>query len=264
MTNLIKKIAKPLFDELPITYFAMATVHADGSYQTLCSDTKWAKHYFQHGYQNLELNFALLDEMNIEYFRWSSLCRFRDDPLFTNLLADLNQFGYVDGMTILHKGPELYDVYSFAVADLNHFKKVSRSVHALKQFILYFKEQLFKNEKLLNAYQQRHIIDIAESKNISDVHGYSFDMPIARIHFAAGHVEHYLTRREFDCMHYLLKGMSAKLIADTLNISIKTIEEYIANIKRKLNIRSTSELITLLSENSFINLLRDKYYPEQG
>jgi DNA-binding CsgD family transcriptional regulator len=52
-----------------------------------------------------------------------------------------------------------------------------------------------------------------------------------------------LTNRESECLFFVLRGKSAKEIAYILNISIKTVEGYIAQIKIKLNCYSKSSLI---------------------
>jgi len=52
-----------------------------------------------------------------------------------------------------------------------------------------------------------------------------------------------LTTRQIDCLYYLALGMTAKLIANKLNISSRTVEHYIETIKTKLNCYNRSELI---------------------
>jgi len=59
-----------------------------------------------------------------------------------------------------------------------------------------------------------------------------------------------LSKRELQCIQYLVKGASAKDIAFTLGLSYRTVEIYIQNIKNKLNVRKTTEIIALaLMEN---------------
>lgn len=52
-----------------------------------------------------------------------------------------------------------------------------------------------------------------------------------------------LTNRQLDCLHCLVRGMTMKQIGKTLNLSPKTVEHYLYNIRTKLHCFSRSELI---------------------
>ena len=54
---------------------------------------------------------------------------------------------------------------------------------------------------------------------------------------------HNLTQRQFECLLYLVKGMTVKQIATTLELSPKTVEHYLEAVKGKLNCFSRAELI---------------------
>ena len=45
----------------------------------------------------------------------------------------------------------------------------------------------------------------------------------------------YLTEREFECVGYLTRGKTAEEMSIILNISKRTVETHIQNIKRKMN-----------------------------
>ncbi len=53
----------------------------------------------------------------------------------------------------------------------------------------------------------------------------------------------YLSKRESECLRLTVRGKSAKQIAIELEISRRTVEEYLNNIKLKLGVFSKSELI---------------------
>jgi DNA-binding CsgD family transcriptional regulator len=53
-----------------------------------------------------------------------------------------------------------------------------------------------------------------------------------------------LTPREFQCLKYLMQGYSAKQTAQVLNISPRTIECYLKNIKEKAECRTQLELLS--------------------
>lgn len=61
----------------------------------------------------------------------------------------------------------------------------------------------------------------------------------------------YFTRRETECMICLIEGKTFKVIASALKISIRTVEYYIKNMKKKVNCRTRYELIDLIRASEF-------------
>ena len=62
---------------------------------------------------------------------------------------------------------------------------------------------------------------------------------------------HSLSQREAEVVEQIKKGYSSKEIAETLNISRKTIEVHRYNIMKKLNIRNVASLINYVNEQQF-------------
>lgn len=61
--------------------------------------------------------------------------------------------------------------------------------------------------------------------------------------------EESLTARERQVLEQIAKGASNKSIAETLDLSVRTVETHCLNIKRKLDIEGRSELIKFALEN---------------
>jgi DNA-binding NarL/FixJ family response regulator len=55
-----------------------------------------------------------------------------------------------------------------------------------------------------------------------------------------------LTEREKEILHLLIKGLSYKIIASSIFISIETLNSHVKNVYRKLNVHSRSELASRL------------------
>lgn len=71
---------------------------------------------------------------------------------------------------------------------------------------------------------------------------------IEHFSFLASIYGYQFTRRELECVPLLLKCLSSKQIAEQLQISFRTVEVYIENLKRKTGTHNKNELVSHLSE----------------
>lgn len=60
-----------------------------------------------------------------------------------------------------------------------------------------------------------------------------------------------LTVRELECLQHLAKGQSSKQIAQSLGLSVRTVETHRLNIKRKLGIEGQAELIKYAVQHAY-------------
>lgn len=58
-----------------------------------------------------------------------------------------------------------------------------------------------------------------------------------------------LSQREIEIISYIKKGESSKEIADTLNISVKTVEVHRYNILKKLNLKNAAALVNFINNS---------------
>ncbi len=61
----------------------------------------------------------------------------------------------------------------------------------------------------------------------------------------------FLTQREAECVSYLLYGLTIRGAAKALGISHRTAEDYISNIREKLDCSSKASLIVKIMESDF-------------
>lgn len=66
---------------------------------------------------------------------------------------------------------------------------------------------------------------------------------------------HLLSERQKECLYYLLRGATAKEIAKKLDLSFRTIEDYIELIKDKFQCSSKTSLIEKAINFGYINIL---------
>jgi DNA-binding CsgD family transcriptional regulator len=58
-----------------------------------------------------------------------------------------------------------------------------------------------------------------------------------------------LTRREEEVLAFVAQGQTSKQIADTLQVSVHTVNNHRKRVCRKLNIHSTAELVSFAAQH---------------
>ena len=71
------------------------------------------------------------------------------------------------------------------------------------------------------------------------------------ISFAKAMDKYHITEREADVVRLIKKGLTNKEIASELDISVNTVNNHIANIFAKTEVRSRIDLLNLLQEASW-------------
>lgn len=64
----------------------------------------------------------------------------------------------------------------------------------------------------------------------------------------------YLTRRESECLFYLARGYSSREIGEMLDLSSRTIESYLNNVKAKLSCTRRSELCSFAIDSGLVHM----------
>jgi DNA-binding NarL/FixJ family response regulator len=64
----------------------------------------------------------------------------------------------------------------------------------------------------------------------------------------------FFTQREREILNLIAEGYKSKEIADDLNISVKTVEKYLYNLRKKTNLHNTSSLLDYAFEKRVIDI----------
>lgn len=75
--------------------------------------------------------------------------------------------------------------------------------------------------------------------------------------------ESYLTQREAECVFWVMEGLTNKEIADKMDLSSRTIEYYLRNVRVKLNCYSKAHLIKMLKDAPILALIRQQVQDEE-
>ncbi|MCK4870852.1 MAG: helix-turn-helix transcriptional regulator [Gammaproteobacteria bacterium] len=66
------------------------------------------------------------------------------------------------------------------------------------------------------------------------------------------------SRREAECMVKFLQGMTMRDTAEALELSPRTVEFYVKNMRQKVGCRTKSELINIVANSDFVLLLEKR------
>lgn len=244
----VNEIAKPLFERSGISFTDFARIYNNGSWIFLTSNEKLTRFFFDDGFVFLphveikkQKSFLFLSSVNA-FER--SIKSARENFQVDHILAHIN------------RQPNYVDVFWFGAdtAKTQIMDFYLNNVDLLDNYTNYFK---LKAHKLISAAEKSKIIlphslqdeyqeAFARAKIHQDISNHKSYF-IEQLQIAGLDVS--FTPREIDCIHLLLKGLTAKGIAKRLNLSPRTVESYIENIKTKTQCHSKEQLLDMLAES---------------
>ncbi len=140
--------------------------------------------------------------------------------------------------------------YFFNTATYNNFP----------DFIDYFtiKSPLFNQDnKLVGVFGISYYLSETDTKNkLAALLCSDISVETSKIHNALSNIhagkELCLSKRQAECLFYLVRGMTYKQIANVIGLSHKTVEHHIQTLKIKLNCKNKSQLVTEALHLDFI------------
>jgi two-component system response regulator DctR len=165
---------------------------------------------------------------------WDAACTWQDRATPSCLLLDVRMPG-LNGLALFERLLDCAWFEAMPVIFLSGHADVSTAVEAVKRGAYDFCEKPFSDNALVDRVEQA----LHHSARV-----------IARRHERAERRRRVdgLTDREKDVMHRIAAGMPNKLVADELNISVRTVEVHRAHVFDKMNVRSAVELVHLLRD----------------
>ncbi len=163
------------------------------------------------------------------------------------------------GFSIVRREKKCSSTYHFAVENeslalLLMNQKINLIYHFINYFHSEYNEILRKQEKFkfqvsrsLGGLELTCAKDDFSNKNISKFLRYTKSKKFMINEFGV-----YLSEKEITILAYVVKGFSAKRIANELFRSYRTVEAHIENLRTKLNCSNTIEMVSKVLENNFL------------
>ena len=188
------------------------------------------------------VNFLLIDlveSVNQPYVVFESALQFLGQDLSSLegcIVTDLRMPG-MSGLALFDRMIERGDVAAMPVIFLTGHADVPTAVATVKRGAFDFCEKPFSDNQLVNRIeaaleQSAAYLEASKAKHqVKDRLGE-------------------LTDRERDVMRLVVEGLPNKLIADQLDISVRTVEVHRARLFDKMQVKSAVELANLLRDNA--------------
>lgn len=258
----LMELCKPL-ELFKIHHFTYFKHFDDGSRISLSNKPKWIEDYY-----NLSLFDSSLFEDKPSIYQ----------PGFNIWLGDYDLDVYRHGrlyyntahsITITEPQPDGCEFFLFATSP-EHYQEINyiaNNINILYRFILYLKargEHIFKKaeKSKFNVIKQSGIPPVTKTfltdenklKQMQTAKNQFLKLtPIYKYPLKKDATsKQKLSQREIGCIIYLLKNKSNPEIGQLMNISLRTVETYIDNIKAKLNCSNRFELIDKLRMDKYI------------
>ncbi len=245
----VRQIIQPLKRAFNIKTFCYVKVNSDLSRVHLDTNYEWNQLFYknvQHYYDTGGLS---------EGYHWESgytLMSLLDDE---ECIADSRKFDVGDGIMFTeHKEGCTEIVFMALSANYSPLEvnNLLNNIDLLKQFIPYFCEQA--SEIIAEAEKSPIILPFLNNQDLRKTAITTDDL--AREYKASINPNFTalmkLTKREVECFNAFLKGMTNKEIGNVLDISTRTVEKHLMNVKDKMGYKTLKKLAA-----EFITFIRE-------
>lgn len=248
-----------------VTTFGLTRIYKDNSRFGLCNRPDWIEHYYNQGYvYETRLN-RNPDCYQAGAYLWDAWEPTHSGHQLVGNDAALN-FNIGRGITILEKTDQWIDKFEFASTPNNYLINgfYLNNLELLHNFVQNFKET--SHSLIKEAEKARGIVPYEDNINFYQD---GLDTQIPHVEYSnifwnrnknklgkQNATLFNLSSRELDCIHWLLKGKTVPEIAIILEISHRTVEKFILNLKTKLGCHSLFQLGIKINLLGLDNLFR--------
>ena len=257
----VQKVTKPLRDHFGISYFTYHRIDSKGNYSVLLDRPEWAEHYVESRYYEF-------DPYLREYHNYrSGLCAMHmngsKEYQKEIILGGKKVLNANFSVILIEKKEDHVEFFGFSGdIDSSSIQEIAyNNPNYLKAFSQYFRTELEHNLTQIQQepYSLTHLKG-ADFKNTEKIHvglthekKYEFLKQISKGYLIEGLKK--LSPRQKECLKMIGLNKSNSEIALKLNLSKRTVESYLEEIKAKLSCHFKSELYVISKELADFDLI---------
>lgn len=240
----IKNLSSPLLTHLGINHFSFKRTFNDGSKIYLFNNPNYYSHYFHEKFFLFGNKEGSIDNYTSNYELWEYL----PDPRGIYIDARTN-FNIANGLTITKKYNTFCDFFFFGTNKEN--SAINKEYFCRRDIFYNFCDYFItKGSHIITAaIDARIYLPLASMQQFrkNTLENHCIANFLKEISCSTNDVKG-LTHRELSCVILLSQGKSNKEIAREFDISPRTVEDHIRNIRGKMNCNSRSKLISVISK----------------
>lgn len=238
---LFKEIASVKQACLPLSYFDIDGFifmrrFENGCFVDLSNQLKWSQDFLARYLDGkIDLQHAQ-DHMLIS----PGISLWSQNPSNTIWQEGKRDWGFHSGISIAKAGPYWTDIFCFY--SRQHAEKTDKKFLQNFQFLEMFSQRFVDNFHDIIKQGEKHPLvtpEIYLKKNVN----LTLDQQAFIDSFGA--IVEPLSKRELECLYYIIKGNTAAEVGKILHISRRTVESHLQHAKDKLCVRKLSKLIKL-------------------
>jgi DNA-binding CsgD family transcriptional regulator len=250
LSDQIRPLITPLFDAFGMSHFSYFFVTPEGHSACLGTNPEWMEFYL---YNDLFLHNPFLRSPHLipeGVFFTQSI----KHPGYRESKKHAKNFGIEDSLLLTFKEKGILQGFSFGLSKHDkNYTLFTNEVPLLKRFCKEFEKRAERSLQELEPVDVRQFIGNAFYKKQD---WFSLDENkrknlLVRLNFKVPD----LSPREKEALSLYLQGETARSIAKRLNLSSRTVESYLENIKNKLNCYQKTELLKRAQELQDYGLL---------
>lgn len=252
----MNQLSQDTLKSLNISYFSYTKVNQNGTFSTLTSDPVWTENFYIKKYYNIGVD-SLLPRKNAfpndQMILWEISERDENHDI---ILTDLRSHHIHNLCTFIKMTEKETQLYHFgsdnSQLSQNHIYFDHQEM--LRLFTYYFQEHVHKSKKLYTAIHADFkfdcdmvesnlpeiVVNLDEPQDFLDIDRYYLDD------------ESYVTKREIECIKWIALGKDLEEVGSIMNISSRTAEGHVNNLKKKLRCHKVISAVYLLRKRGLI------------
>ncbi len=261
----IDEIIQPLKENFGVNFMSFHRFYWDSTYISFTNNDAWPKYFWENNLIQYHDKTPNIASYITNHFKYSTF--FNDDyPTNSNfqqhIIKTLKEKFNTDHLVYFVKHSlGQTNLFTFGVPPEN--TKFNREFlineDYFQHFALHFFDKakhLIKEAKKQKLYFDHNIFEDVSPNTIFEKNEQlkSNDLETKRFYLDGEYEDIYLTKREKDCIMLLKQGFNYYEIAKNLNLSRKTVQQYIDAIRIKLNCQSKSHLLSLVNQSKLIDM----------